>query len=153
VVKADKLNGGFECSDAFLHDNDARFVFNFIRSSMSYGCIAAYYVQASGSEKIDAEWNTKAKDVISAEEFEIRSKIIINSAGPFVDPMNQVNHQITQHHHLFSKGVHLIVDKITHSNKVLTFFADDGRLFLLYLRASRHVPEQLIPRSKILMQQ
>jgi glycerol-3-phosphate dehydrogenase len=95
VVKADKLNGGFECSDAFLHDNDARFVFNFIRSSMSYGCIAANYVQANGSEKIDAEWNTKAKDVISAEEFEIRSKIIINSAGPFVDPMNQVNHQIT----------------------------------------------------------
>jgi hypothetical protein len=65
VVKADKLNGGFECSDAFLHDNDALFVFNFIRSSMSYVCIAANYVQANDSEKIDAEWNTKAKDVIS----------------------------------------------------------------------------------------
>ena len=131
VIKTDNLNGGFEYSDAFLHDNDARFVFNFIRSSMSYGCIAANYVQANGSEKIDGEWNTKAKDVISGEEFEIRSKIIINSAGPYVDPMNQVNHQITEHHHLFSKGVHLIVDKITDSNKVLTFFADDGRLFFV----------------------
>ncbi|AGH43010.1 Glycerol-3-phosphate dehydrogenase [Paraglaciecola psychrophila 170] len=130
VVKTDNLNGGFEYSDAFLHDNDARFVFNFIRSSMSYGCIAANYVQANGSEKIDGEWNTKAKDVISGEEFEIRSKVIINSAGPFVDPMNQVNQQTTEHHHLFSKGIHLIVDKITDSNKVLTFFADDGRLFL-----------------------
>jgi glycerol-3-phosphate dehydrogenase len=131
VVNTDKVNGGFEYSDAFLHDNDARFVFNFIRSSMSYGCIAANYVQANGSEKIDGEWKTKAKDVISGEEFEICSKIIINSAGPFVDPMNQVNLQTTEHHHLFSKGIHLIVDKITDSNKVLTFFADDGRLFFV----------------------
>jgi alpha-glycerophosphate oxidase/glycerol-3-phosphate dehydrogenase len=131
VVNTEKVNGGFEYSDAFLHDNDARFVFNFIRSSMSYGCIAANYVQANGSEKIDGEWHTKAKNVISGEEFEIRSKVIINSAGPFVDPMNQVNQQTTEHHHLFSKGIHLIVDKITDSNKVLTFFADDGRLFFV----------------------
>jgi glycerol-3-phosphate dehydrogenase len=41
VVNTDKVNGGFEYSDAFLHDNDARFVFNFIRLSMSYGCTAA----------------------------------------------------------------------------------------------------------------
>jgi alpha-glycerophosphate oxidase/glycerol-3-phosphate dehydrogenase len=131
VVNTEKVNGGFEYSDAFLHDNDARFVFNFIRSSMSYGCIAANYVQANGSEKVAGEWKTQAKDVISGEEFEIRSKVIINSAGPFVDPINQINQQTTEHHHLFSKGIHLIVDKITDSNKVLTFFADDGRLFFV----------------------
>ena len=131
VVNTKKVNGGFEYSDAFLHDNDARFVFNFIRSSMSYGCIAANYVQANGSEKVAGEWKTQAKDVISGEEFEIRSKVIINSAGPFVDPINQINQQTTEHHHLFSKGIHLIVDKITDSNKVLTFFADDGRLFFV----------------------
>jgi glycerol-3-phosphate dehydrogenase len=45
--------------------------------------------------------------------------------------MNQVNHQITEHHHLFSKGISLIVDKITDSNKVPTFFADGGRLFFV----------------------
>jgi alpha-glycerophosphate oxidase/glycerol-3-phosphate dehydrogenase len=131
VVNTEEVNGGFEYSDAFLHDNDARFVFNFIRSSMSYGCIAANYVQANGSEKVAGEWKTQAKDVISGEEFEIRSKVIINSAGPFVDPINQINQQTTEHHHLFSKGIHLIVDKITDSNKVLTFFADDGRLFFV----------------------
>jgi alpha-glycerophosphate oxidase/glycerol-3-phosphate dehydrogenase len=131
VVKTENVNGGFEYSDAFLHDNDARFVFNFIRSSMSYGCIAANYVQADGSEKVDGQWLTQATDVISGESFQIRSKVIINSAGPFVDPINQANQQQTEHHHLFSKGIHLIVDKITDSNKVLTFFADDGRLFFV----------------------
>ena len=131
VVNTNKVNGGFEYSDAFLLDNDARFVFNFIRSSMSYGCIAANYVQANGSEKVDGQWKTQAKDMISGATFEIRSTVVINSAGPFVDPMNQVNKQITAHHHLFSKGIHLIVDKISDSNKVLTFFADDGRLFFV----------------------
>ncbi|MEP1444893.1 MAG: glycerol-3-phosphate dehydrogenase/oxidase [Paraglaciecola sp.] len=131
VVNTQNVNGGFEYSDAFLHDNDARFVFNFIRSSMSYGCIAANYVQANGSEKVKGGWKTQAKDLISAEEFEVRSKVIINAAGPFVDPLNQLNHQNTDHHHVFSKGIHLIVNKITDSNKVLTFFADDGRLFFV----------------------
>lgn len=131
VVKTDGLAGGFEYSDAFLHDNDARFVFNFIRSSMSYGCIAANYVQSNGSKKNGDIWETQALDVITGEAFTIRSKVVINAAGPFVDVINQNNQQQTEHHHLFSKGIHLIVDKITDSNKVLTFFADDGRLFFV----------------------
>jgi glycerol-3-phosphate dehydrogenase len=31
----------------------------------------------------------------------------------------------------FSKGIHLIVDRITPNQRVLTFFADDGRLFFV----------------------
>ena len=37
----------------------------------------------------------------------------------------------TEYHHLFSKGVHLIVDQLTDNQRVLTFFASDGRLFFL----------------------
>ncbi len=131
VVNTQNVAGGFEYSDSYLHDNDARFVFNFIRSSMSYGCIAANYVELKGSERVDGIWINKAKDGITGEEFEIRSKTFINAAGPFVDDVNDVNLQKTDHHHVFSKGIHLIVDKITDSNKVLTFFADDGRLFFV----------------------
>ena len=70
-------------------------------------------------------------DAITGEEFEINSKVLINAAGPFVDPMNELNQQKTEHHHVFSKGIHLIVNRVTDSNKVLTFFADDGRLFFV----------------------
>ena len=131
VVNADKVKGGFEYSDAYLYDNDARFVFNFIRSSMSYGCIAANYVESLGSKREGALWHTEAKDVLSGECFNIRSKVIINAAGPFVDGLNKVNQQNTEHHHVFSKGIHLVVNRLTHSNKVLTFFASDGRLFFV----------------------
>ena len=131
VVDTSNVNAGFEYSDSFLLDNDARFVFNFIRSSMSYGCIAANYVKSEGSTREGEVWVTKAKDEMSNKQFEVRSKVIINAAGPFVDPINVVNEQTTEHNHLFSKGIHLIVDKITDSNKVLAFFADDGRLFFV----------------------
>ncbi|MDU0355215.1 glycerol-3-phosphate dehydrogenase/oxidase [Paraglaciecola aquimarina] len=131
VIDTNNVNGGFEYSDCYLYDNDARFVFNFIRSSMSYGCIAANYVESLGAQKVGDVWLTKARDTISGEEMEIRSKCIINACGPFVDPVNNVVGEQTEHHHVFSKGIHLIVDKITDSNKVLTFFADDGRLFFV----------------------
>ena len=131
VIDTSNVNGGFEYSDAYLHDNDARFVFNFIRSSMSFGCIAANYVESLGSKQEDGVWLTKARDTITGEEFTIRSKAFINACGPFVDPVNTTNKEQTEHHHVFSKGIHLIVDNVTDSKKVLTFFADDGRLFFV----------------------
>ena len=41
--------GGFEYSDAYLNDNDARFVFNFIRAALNHGAIAANYVESQGA--------------------------------------------------------------------------------------------------------
>ncbi|HSN92875.1 MAG TPA: glycerol-3-phosphate dehydrogenase C-terminal domain-containing protein, partial [Anaeromyxobacteraceae bacterium] len=35
------------------------------------------------------------------------------------------------HRHVFSKGIHLLVDRLTPNRRVLTFFADDGRLFFV----------------------
>lgn len=131
VINTENVNGGFEYSDAYLYDNDARFVFNFIRSAMSYGCIAANYVESKGSQYDGESWTTQARDVISGESLTIRSKSIINACGPFVDALNNINKQRTEHHHVFSKGIHLIVDRVTDSSKVLTFFADDGRLFFV----------------------
>ena len=39
--------------------------------------------------------------------------------------------EVTVHHHLFSKGIHLIVDRLTPHKRILTFFASDGRLFFV----------------------
>ena len=72
---------------------------------------------------------TKLINNRSNEEFEIRSKIIINACGPYVDNQNQLSDQTTEHHHVFSKGIHLIVPRIIENERVLTFFADDGRMF------------------------
>tara|TARA_R110002110_G_scaffold205066_5_gene416833 strand:- start:7952 stop:9580 length:1629 start_codon:yes stop_codon:yes gene_type:complete len=131
IVNTEKAAGGLEYSDCYLYDNDARFVFNFVRKSLNYGCIAANYVEALDSQREGDEWLTTARDVISGKQFDIRAKAIINACGPWVDERNDVVGEETDYHHLFSKGVHLIVDQITDNKRVLTFFASDGRLFFL----------------------
>jgi glycerol-3-phosphate dehydrogenase len=124
--------GGVEYSDAYLVDNDARFVFNFIRAALDHGAIIANYVCSLGATRnAEGIWSTRARDGIGEREITIRSRLLINACGPLVDAQNQINGQRTQHHHVFSKGVHLVVDRITASPRVLTFFADDGRLFFV----------------------
>jgi glycerol-3-phosphate dehydrogenase len=131
AINISNAQGGFEYSDAFLHDNDARFVFNFVRNAMDNGAVVTNYVGGHGSEKIDGIWHTKAVDKQSGKTFTIQSKAIINACGPMVDKYNDETKQVTEHSHLFSKGVHLIVNKLTKVDKVLAFFASDGRLFFV----------------------
>ncbi len=131
VIDTVNAAGGFEYSDCYLYDNDARFVFNFIRSSLNYGCVAANYVESLGAERADGIWSTSARDNISGATFSIRAKVLINACGPYVDTHNQLANQNTRHKHLFSKGIHLIVDRVTESQRVLAFFATDGRLFFV----------------------
>ena len=132
IIDLSTADGGFEYSDAYLHDNDARFVYNFIRRALDYGCIAANYVESLGGARgADGLWTTRVRDGVRGAEFSIRSKVVVNACGPFVDAMNARAGEETAHHHVFSKGVHLIVDRLTKSRRVLTFFADDGRLFFV----------------------
>ena len=129
AISTRNFAGAFEYSDAYLHDNDARFVFQFIRSAMDRGCIAANYVESLGAKRDSGSWVMDARDVITGRMLNIRSRILINAAGPFVDDHNRITGEQTAHQHVFSKGVHLIVPQITPNRRILTFFADDGRMF------------------------
>jgi len=132
IINTASAQGGFEYSDAYLHDNDARFVFGFIRSALTAGCIAANYLELVESARDENSiWVSKVKNVISGESFTVRSKVLINSTGPLVDTFNQNLKQKTEHRILLSKGIHLLVEKVTQSKKVLAFFASDGRLFFV----------------------
>lgn len=125
--------GGFEYSDAYLFDNDARFVFNFVRSALDRGAAAANYVESLGAAREEGgDWVCRAQDVEGADEtFEIRARVLLNAAGPYVDRHNAMTGERTEHRHLFSKGIHLIVGRITPNRRVLAFFASDGRLFFV----------------------
>ena len=141
VVSTDKSIGGIEYSDAYLPENDARFVFQFIRGAMDRGGIALNYVESLGGEQ-NADsgfWRVKVRDQISGDHHEIQAKVLINACGPFVDFQNKVLAQNTKHQHVFSKGIHLIVRRLTPHERVLTFFADDGRLFFAIPMGQRSV--------------
>jgi glycerol-3-phosphate dehydrogenase len=129
VVDTSNSRGGIIYSDAFLHDNDARFVFNFIRSAIDQGCVAANYIESTTAKKSENGWQVDVKDTVSGRVFAVRSRVLINATGAFVDSHNEAAGVVTKHHHVFSKGIHLLVPRISSIERVLAFFADDGRLF------------------------
>ena len=131
IVALDALDGGMEYSDAYLHDNDARFVWSFIRSALDRGCIAANYIESLGAERSGGLWGVRARDAISGGELRLTARALVNACGPYADEHNARSGQRTEHHHVFSKGIHVIVDRLTENRRVLTFFADDGRLFFV----------------------
>ncbi len=131
IINTANAGGGFEYSDAYLFDNDSRFVFNFVRSAMDAGCAAANYVSSRGATRVDDMWEAQLRDEMQQETFTLKAKVLINACGPFVDTHNQYTGQRTEYRHVFSKGVHLIVDRIVDNARVLAFFASDGRLFFV----------------------
>ena len=140
VVNTEKSIGGIEYSDAYLVEHDTRFVFQFIRRSLQAGCAAANYIESLGSEQQeDKTWLTRVRDTQAGKEWKIRSKIVINACGPFVDFQNSLSQQKGKHRHVFSKGIHLVVPRLTEVERVLTFFADDGRLFFAIPMGNRTV--------------
>ena len=144
IIDLRELDGGFEYSDAYLHDNDARFVWGFVRSALNYGCVAANYLESLGAHRepgagSNSLWVTRARDLMSGREFTIRSKVLINACGPHADEVNQQLGAQTLHKHVLSKGIHIIVRQLTPHRRVLTFFADDGRLFFVIPMGPRTV--------------
>jgi glycerol-3-phosphate dehydrogenase len=131
------LDGGFEYSDAYLPDGDARFVWRFVRSALDRGCAAANYLEARGSRRESGLWMTAAVDRVDGRELSIRSRLLVNACGPFADAVNAADGIATAHRHVLSKGIHLLVERVTDSRRVLAFFADDGRLFFAIPAGSR----------------
>ncbi|MDO8753979.1 MAG: FAD-dependent oxidoreductase, partial [Anaerolineales bacterium] len=89
IINVEESDGGFEYSDAFFKDNDARFVFQFIRSAMDSGCIAANYIESRGALRgADGIWRIAALDRMTGEKFQIQAKTMVNACGAFVDEHN-----------------------------------------------------------------
>lgn len=62
---------------------------------------------------------------------------MINAAGAFVYTHNALGGRNTKHRHVYSKGIHLLVPRVTESEWVLAFFADNGRLFFVIPMGNR----------------
>lgn len=134
VVDVKNCQGGVEYSDCYFVDTDTRFVFNLIKQAAKQGAKAVNYLEATKlSCGGDGIWDVEILDRLDpeAKTYKVRARAIVNAAGPYADKLNASSGVVTKFRHVFSKGVHLIVPKITNSKRVLTFFADDGRMFFV----------------------
>jgi glycerol-3-phosphate dehydrogenase len=139
VVDVDRMRGGLEYSDAYLIDNDSRFVFSFVRAALNVGAWAANYVRLDGAVRRGDWWEVALHDVESGRSFEARARVLVNAAGPFVDQLNDRHDVTTEHQLVFSKGIHLVVPRIGSHQRVLAFYDDSDRLFFVIPMGRRSV--------------
>jgi glycerol-3-phosphate dehydrogenase len=140
VVNTDGSIGGIEYYDAYLPDNDSRFVFSFVRSALDVGATAANYVEVVGAERRDGRWQVTLQDVdAGGDPFTCTARVVVNATGPFIDGVSDELGVRTDHRIVYSKGIHLIVPQITPDERVLAFFDDTGRLFYVIPMGRRSV--------------
>jgi glycerol-3-phosphate dehydrogenase len=141
VIDTSSVRGGIEYRDAYLIDNDARFVFSFVRSAIEAGASAANYVELVSATRVHGRWRAQLRDVDSGRELTATATVIVNAAGPFVDALNERWGLRTQHRIVYSKGIHLVVPRLTtHDHqRVLAFFDDTQRLFYVIPMGRRSV--------------
>jgi glycerol-3-phosphate dehydrogenase len=93
------------------------------------------------AERSGGQWTVRLRDVDTGEEFTTTARTIVNAAGPFVDEVNQQWGLTTEHRIVYSKGIHLVVPRLTTTehHKVLAFFDDSQRLFYVIPMGRRSV--------------
>jgi glycerol-3-phosphate dehydrogenase len=141
VINTEKVRGGIEYRDAYLIDNDARFVFSFVRSAIEAGASAANYVELVSARREGDRWHAELRDTDSGARYHTTARVIVNATGPFVDELNNAWGTSTEHRIVYSKGIHLVVPRLTTANhhRVLAFFDDTQRLFYVIPMGRRSV--------------
>jgi glycerol-3-phosphate dehydrogenase len=79
------VTGGALWHDAQIYDTE-RLTLSFVLSAAKSGAAVANYVEAVGILKEGKNiLGVKARDTLSGEQFDIRAKVVVNAAGPWVD--------------------------------------------------------------------
>jgi glycerol-3-phosphate dehydrogenase len=141
AIDTTSVRGGIQYQDAYLIDNDSRFVFSFVRSAVDAGASVANYVELVSAQRVGDRWVARLRDVDTGEELTTSARVIVNAAGPFVDEINDRWGLSTEHRIVYSKGIHLVVPRLTTTrhDRVLAFFDDTQRLFYVIPMGRRSV--------------
>ena len=129
-----RCDGGFEYSDAYLHDNDARFVWNFVRGALDYGCVAANYVESLGAGATrTGMWLVRARDARVRPRAHHPRARARQRLRPLRRRAQRAHRRSAPRTATSSPRASTSSSTGSHRRprRVLTFFADDGRLFFV----------------------
>jgi glycerol-3-phosphate dehydrogenase len=106
------LNGAAIWYDCQCY-NTERLLLSFIISAVEQGAQAANYVKAIGFLKEGNKvTGIKAQDALTGDKFEIRAKMVVNNAGPWVDDvLMNLNGKLPDQNFKLSTAMNLIVNR------------------------------------------
>jgi glycerol-3-phosphate dehydrogenase len=119
--------------------DDSRLTIEVLKTAAQQGAEIINYVSVSDFLYEDNTVSgVLAKDELTNETFEIKSKFVVNAAGPWVDELREINQSKKGKELFLTKGVHLVVDhKIFPVQQSVYFDVPDGRMMFA------------IPRGKV----
>ena len=139
TVYAENVRGAVEYFDGVMPDNDSRFVWDFVSRARELGATVKNYHEVDKIKKTSDGFEIGIKNLIAGEHLDVQAKVIINAAGPFAKKSNDLVGSTTKKDLVFSKGIHLVVRKLTSDNRVLTFWDEQGRIFYVIPMHDRSV--------------
>ena len=135
------LTGAQILFESHMHSSE-RMTLAFVKTAVENGAQVANYIQAGrlliqGKRVI----GVSVGDCLTGEEFSIRARMVINSAGPYCQAINETVTGLRLHHRLtgFSRGVHLVTRQLepdyamalTTKKKTEGFITRGGRHFFI----------------------
>ncbi len=129
TLNPDKLVGGVLYYDGQF--DDARLAINLAQTAAENGGVLTNYMQVTGflkeNEKISG---IRIKDLLTAKEYEVHSKVVINATGIFTDMLLKMDNAKSATVITLSQGTHLVLDKefLPGDAAILVPSTDDGRV-------------------------
>jgi glycerol-3-phosphate dehydrogenase len=134
------LTGGAVFEDGQMY-HTARLVLAFVTSAVSRGALAANYTEA-----LRFLWDgrrvrgVRARDCLSADEFDIRAKLVLNAAGPWADYLlDDADHFPGYQRGHFSRDACFLVDRKPRSAHALAVPGWSKDSDAVVSRSARHL--------------
>lgn len=138
-LSQDRLRGAVRYFDGILPDNDSRFVWDFVQSAISLGANARNYTRLESAKHVDGAWHFELLDVLTGEPYAVEAKVMVNAAGPWAQDVLDTANASAKAGLVFSKGIHLVVPKLSEDDRVLAFWDEQNRLFYVIPMGDRSV--------------
>lgn len=128
LLKKDDVKGGAIYAE--YRTDDARLTIEIIKSAAAQGAdIISYCKVDEFLYKDGIIEGVNATDQLLNHQYQIRSKVVVNATGPWVDELRDINKSKEGKRLHLTKGVHIVVQHLKLPVKQAIYFnVDDGRM-------------------------
>ena len=121
------MTKGFEYSDCRVMD--ARLVVLNARDAAARGAEILTHTEVVTLARRDGVFVVTLKDALSGTTRDVRARLVVNAAGPWVDPvLNRVADEEPRHHVRLVQGSHIVVRQLYRHDRSYIFQNRDGRV-------------------------
>ncbi len=137
LLPADKVKAGALYYE--YRTDDARLTMALVKTATAHGAVCANYLRAkSFIHEGDRATGVVCADQLTGEEVEVKARVIVNAAGPWVDELRRLDHSLTGKRLFLSKGVHLVFPHARFPVRHAVYFdLGDGRMMFAIPRQGK----------------